>query len=272
MSGPQRLPVPPDWEPFISHLINHLRAAGHTAQTIETRTTQARMIARHLPAPPSQDDWLSWSSQQNWSTETRRSVTACLRRLSQINGWTDPTAGIPSPKPRIPCPRPCPDTAIHEALQTADARTALILRLAAECGLRRAEIAAMRHQDVQDTPTGPVALIHGKGDRDRLVPLPTSLADAIRAQRQASPWVFEGPSGHLTPRTVGKIAARALPATWTLHTLRHRFGTTAYAGSRDLLAVQQLLGHASPTTTRVYVALPNDALRETAAHATLRWP
>lgn len=58
-----------------------------------------------------------------------------------------------------------------------------------------------------------------------------------------------------------------LPDGWTTHTLRHRFATVSYAGTRDLLAVQELLGHSRPETTRGYVQLPQDALRAAVAAA-----
>jgi site-specific recombinase XerD len=54
---------------------------------------------------------------------------------------------------------------------------------------------------------------------------------------------------------------------WTAHTLRHRFATVAYAGERDLLAVQVLLGHSKPETTRLYVLIPDASLRAAVAWA-----
>ena len=68
------------------------------------------------------------------------------------------------------------------------------------------------------------------------------------------------PSGHLSPRYVGKLAAEVLPPTHTLHTLRHRFATNIYRASRDLYAVQRLLGHGSPSVTQRYVGLDVDEL------------
>ena len=69
--------------------------------------------------------------------------------------------------------------------------------------------------------------------------------------------------GHLSPRWVGKIVAELLPGTATMHQLRHRFATRAYAVDRDVLTVQQLLGHASPATTQRYVVVPPEAGRRT---------
>lgn len=54
---------------------------------------------------------------------------------------------------------------------------------------------------------------------------------------------------------------------WMTHTLRRRVATAAYHGSRDLLAVQELLGHSRPETTRQYVQLLDDAMRAAMGHA-----
>lgn len=56
---------------------------------------------------------------------------------------------------------------------------------------------------------------------------------------------------------------------WTAHTLRHRFASTAYAGSRDIRTVQELLGHSSVATTQIYTAVPDGSIRATAMLAQL---
>lgn len=134
--------------------------------------------------------------------------------------------------------------------------------LAAEHGLRRGggEIARVHTNDLVEDLLGWSLRVHGKGGKDRVVPLREELANDLRALPPG--WAFPSPSGgHLTEHHVGKIIARVLPGGWTAHTLRHRFATVAYAGTRDLLAVQEMLGHAKPETTRGYVQLPADALR-----------
>lgn len=85
--------------------------------------------------------------------------------------------------------------------------------------------------------------------------------DLRRALTACHGYLFPGQDGgHLSAGYVSKRLARALPAGWTGHTLRHRCGTAMYAGTRDLLAVGAVLGHARPETTRRYVRLPADAL------------
>ena len=138
-----------------------------------------------------------------------------------------------------------------------------MLRLAAEAGLRRAEVAGVHTRDVVEDLGGWSLWVHGKGGRDRLVPLSRSLAVELRGHVERG-YVFPGAvGGHLSPRWVGRIVAELLPGEVTMHQLRHRFATRAYGVDRDTFTVQQLLGHASPDTTRRYVAVPDERLRAT---------
>lgn len=66
---------------------------------------------------------------------------------------------------------------------------------------------------------------------------------------------------HRSPHHVGKLMAGALPDHWTAQALRHHFATRAYRGSRNLRAVQVLLGHSSVATTERYTAVDDDEIR-----------
>ncbi len=115
-------------------------------------------------------------------------------------------------------------------------------------------------RDVIESLDGWVLCVHGKGGKTRMLPLVDDVARRLRARPKG--YAFPGQiDGHLSPAHVGKLIARVLPDHWTAHTLRHRFATAAYRADRDLIAVQQLLGHSSVATTQRYTALPNDALR-----------
>lgn len=138
----------------------------------------------------------------------------------------------------------------------ADGRVRLMLRLAAEVGLRRGEIARLHRRDLL---SGPSLLVHGKGGKERIVPIGVELAAALAA---AQDWVFpNGRGGHLHAATVGTLCSAVMPPGWSLHHLRHRFACRAYNGSHDLRAVQELLGHASPAVTQRYVSVDADDLR-----------
>src|SRR3546814_13958118 len=97
-----------------------------------------------------------------------------------------------------------------------------MLRLAAFGGLRAAEVARVHHDDL----IGDLLVVHGKGSKDRFVPLDDP--EIVKAITEAEGWLFPssyraGP-GHLTPNRVSKLMAALLPGHWTGHPLRPRFG------------------------------------------------
>lgn len=128
-------------------------------------------------------------------------------------------------------------------------------------GLRRAEIAQVHSRDLVEDLAGWSLVVHGKGGRVRVLPLPGGLARELR--RLPAGWAFPGDDGgHLSPRWTGKLVNRLLTPPWTIHSLRHRFAARVWeASGADLFVVQELLGHASPVTTRVYVPVTGDKLR-----------
>lgn len=145
------------------------------------------------------------------------------------------------------------------AMLTSQPRVRLMLTLAVRQGLRRGEVAQVHSEDLVEDLTGWTLRVHGKGRKDRDVPL----ADDVAVQLRALPagWAFPGPDGHLSADYVGVLMARALPGSWTAHTLRHAFATKAWRQSKDLLSLAIVLGHARPETTRRYVAVDTDDLR-----------
>ena len=269
--------VSPAWAAPLAGWRRALQAAGRTPGTIATRTDHIARASRALGGSPwavTAGELVDWVGGQEWARDTRRSTYASLRafwRWGQDMGYVTelPTRLLPAVKPSPPMPRPTPERVYRSTLAAADDRLAVILRLAAEMGLRRAEIAQVHQRDLVEDLAGWSLVVHGKGERDRMVPVPAGLAVELRARFLAAPgWLLPGDDqGHLSPRYVGILAARALPDGWTLHTLRHRFATAAYGVERDLLSVQQLLGHVSVATTQRYVRPPDDALRRAVAHA-----
>lgn len=188
--------------------------------------------------------------------------------LRTFYGWAhasgrldhNPAGLLPPIRPARHAPRPAPERAVADALLSADDRQRLMVLLAVREGLRRGEIARVHSDDLIEEAGGWSLRVHGKGDKIRVVPLSDDVA--LELMVLPSGWAFPGQvDGHLSPEYVGKLVSRLLPDGWTTHTLRHRFATNAYAGQRDLFAVQTLLGHSSPETTRRYVHVPDESLR-----------
>lgn len=192
--------------------------------------------------------------------------------LASFYGWVtrvgfrpdDPTETIDRPRRPRYLPRPIDDEALHHAIEEASPTLRIVLCLASLAGLRIAEVAGL---DVADV-SWPAALIfvrQGKGNRDRIVPMHDRLHDEIK--RYGPP--RHGPLVHhdgnaYKPGSLSAMVSRhmrALGIDATAHSLRHWFATKAYGGTGDIRAVQDLLGHASLSTTQVYTALNPEAAR-----------
>lgn len=264
-SGPPRAVVPEAWREALAGFDADQAMRGRPETTRTTRRQElSRLARRAVPLGPwelSEADLYAYViADQGLAPETRRTRRTTLRTFYR---WaveaghleTSPAHRLPPVSVPQPLPRPIPDQALADALDGAGDRVRLILRLAAELGLRRAEIAQAHTRDLHEVGGRTVILVHGKGARERTVPVPQRLARWLATFPEGYLLPSRSQAGHLTPRTVGKLAAAALPAPHSLHTLRHRYATSAYRVSRDLYAVQRLLGHASPTITQRYVGL-----------------
>lgn len=242
------------------------RAGGTPDTTISLRRYYVQRLAHHHHGllRLSTDDLAAWIAAEDWSPNTRKSVRSALRSFygwAAHSGRLDASpAHLLSPV-RVPRgrPKPTPEREYRKAAMTADPRARLAILLAGQCGLRRGEVARIRGEDVQEDLTGHTLRVVGKGGHVRYVPLPEHLAGELLA---VDGFAFPSPSGgHLTPHHLAKIVARYLPPGVSMHSLRHRCATTAYAATNDLRAVQELLGHSRPETTAGYVAVPDDAIR-----------
>lgn len=260
------------WGAALSDWTLFAHCQGWADSTIRTRLDQLRHLARRIGVD---DPWqveplylATWFGRQRWAVETRRAHRTTYRGFY---GWAlatgrvleSPAVALPRVRPAVPRPRPTPDQAYRVALAGAGRRERIMLRLAAETGLRRAEVAQVwPARDLLEDLDGWSLVVHGKGGKDRVVPLPALLAADLRALPAG--WAFPGDvDGHLSPRWVGTLVGRLLPEGWTMHSLRHRFADRTHEVERDLVVVQELMGHASIVTTRAYVPVRRDRLRAT---------
>ncbi|CAB1049872.1 Tyrosine recombinase XerC [Corynebacterium diphtheriae] len=178
---PTLKPIPTEWELELLDFELFLRAQGRTPATIDTRIRHLRTFARRCgvdrPHVVTIEDFVGWSGNRDWAPETRNSYHASTRLFFQWRSLRheceDPSILLKSIKRPVPPPRPAPDVAIREALSTPNERLKLILRLAAELGLRSAEIASIAATDIQPASDGwGILTVHGKGQKDRVLPIP----------------------------------------------------------------------------------------------------
>ncbi|HQY45236.1 MAG TPA: tyrosine recombinase XerC [Paracoccaceae bacterium] len=221
------------------------------------------------------------------------------RRLSSIKGFvrwltaqsqTEATAVLAAraPKYRRKLPRPLAPDAAREMIAQIDlqaredwiaARDTAVVTLLYGCGLRISEALSLT---VADQPLPDMLRIIGKGSKERLVPvLPAAraaVADYVRlcslplAADPKGPLFRGARGGPLNPRLIALAmeqarAALGLPATATPHAMRHSFATHLLAAGGDLRAIQELLGHASLSTTQAYTAVDSARLMEIYANA-----
>lgn len=267
-----KISAPVPWRESINGWTDTLRAAGLSAQTIKSRRYKMVHLATLLmpsgPKDVTTEQIVQVFARQQWKPETRkayRNTIASFFRWLHRSGRRsdDPSLDVPRVKKPHAHPRPCPDRYITAAMEMATPSEILMIRLGAECGLRRGEIARVHSDDVVADSAGRSLIVRGKGDKQRIVPLPDDLAGIVM---DANGYLFPGRfGGHVEESYIGDHISHLLPDGYAAHTLRHRFATTAYAATHDLFVVAELLGHESVETTEHYVAMPDGRLREATA-------
>ncbi len=209
-------------------------------------------------------------------------VKSFFRWLAERDGF-DATAILSTRSPRFAAklPRPMASKAAAEMIETSGAlarqdwvgaRDIAVLTLLYGCGLRISEALALTGAD---TPLPEVLRITGKGGKERLVPVLPIARDAVATYLRQCPHapgpelpLFRGVrGGPLNPRQVQKVVEQArhmlgLPASATPHAFRHSFATHLLNAGGDLRAIQELLGHASLSTTQAYTAVDTARLME----------
>lgn len=185
---------------------------------------------------------------------------------------------VRTPRVRKGLPRPLSETDAARAIAVAGenaidwiaARDVALLTLLYGAGLRISEALSLRRGDV---PLGETLTILGKGSKERVVPLIEPVRDAIAAYEskipftgdKAAPLFLSRRGKPMSPREAQILMQRlrgalGLPDRATPHALRHSFATHLLANGGDLRAVQELLGHASLSTTQTYTQIDTKKL------------
>ncbi|WP_102224463.1 tyrosine recombinase XerC [Acidimangrovimonas sediminis] len=258
---------------FLAFLADHAGGAGGMAQIRALGPSDMRAWMAHERrrgvAPRSLARALS-------------AVKGFVRHLSDREGF-DATAVLSARAPAFQkkLPRPLAEDAARAVIRTVGeqaredwqgARDAAIVTLLYGCGLRISEALSLTGAEVQ---LPEVLRIRGKGGKERIVPVIPAARVAVERYARLCPMelgagepLFRGArGGPVGRRQVAKAMETArlqlgLPASATPHAMRHSFATHLLAAGGDLRAIQELLGHASLSTTQAYTAVDTARLME----------
>ncbi|GAA1402111.1 tyrosine-type recombinase/integrase [Pseudonocardia kongjuensis] len=256
----------------ISHIEQHLdwmRRCGLADSTLKARRMVLTYVAEflgHDPAHATAHDLDRWQSNLDTIAKVRwqtAMITPYYRWL-QAHGirQDNPAALLPRPRRRARVRRPIPEDRLFTAVVEAPMPVRAYLLLAGWSGLRATEIAALRREDITPNLDGTswVALVRGKGDHERVVPIPDWVYEDMLPHLPDSGPCFTRLYGDRTQQITRKQVSqnvgyylrkkRKIPD--TLHSLRRRVATALLHDTRDVRMVQELLGHASLSTLHFY--------------------
>ncbi len=249
--------------------------AGHTGGPVSLATLQELRPA----------DYRAFLARRRGAGTASRSLARQLSALRSFTTWCErhglgaspALSAVRSPKLAHALPKPLSVNAAravaaaeagHDAETSAPwvmARDQAVLTLIYAAGLRISEALGLARRDAPIDGGTTMIAIRGKGSKTRMVPILPAAGEAIRrylalcpaALQPADPLFIGVKGGRLNARNIQLLIQKmrgslALPETATPHALRHSFATHLLAAGADLRAIQELLGHASLSTTQIY--------------------
>ncbi len=290
---------------FIDYLLNTKQYSTHTATAYETDIRDFLSFyvrwanAELLPNDLGRIDticfraWLADRARRNMEHKST------ARALSSVRGFykfiarkydikNEAIALISSPKVPRKLSKAIETTQVQDmqsAVRAIDenhpwiaARDWALITLLFGCGLRISEALSLRVCDMQNRPD--TLRIIGKGNKERIVPVLPAVNDAIAKYLDICPYMGDATkplfrsvrglpmSARMAEKTVEKLRAYLqLPDYVTPHALRHTFATALLSGGADLRSLQELLGHASLSTTQLYTRVNMAEINDIYAHA-----
>ena len=248
---------------------SHLIGAGRAPGTVHQRMLH---LARLQTFAPDLTKVTETDLDRFFATELRKAKPEYRKAFrSSIRGFyqwathkglvsVDPAYMLPTVKIPRPLPRPVTEDALATAYTMSPYETKTMILLGAMGGLRLSEIANL-HMDDRE---GSVLRVIGKGGKSRIIPMNKTLVESLDAleARMKPGYYFRNPITD-EPRSisyVGKHIKEFLPRKYGAHSLRHRAASVAYGKTKDIRAVQELLGHSNVATTQLYTAITSDDL------------
>lgn len=282
-----------DW---LRWLADERRSSPHTVDAyVRDVAGFLLFVAGHQGGPVSVDmlmgltalDFRAWLARRSGQRLDHASTARALSAVRGLFLWLERNGHgrnhsirvVRTPKLKRSLPRPLDEKDATEAVTAVGAlsdepwiaaRDIALLTLLYGCGLRISEALGLSRAEA---PFGGSLRVTGKGNKQRMVPVLPVVRQAIDTYLTACPWPVpeDGPlflgarGGPLSPRVAQRQMERlrgwlGLPETATPHALRHSFATHLLAGGGDLRSIQELLGHASLSTTQRYTAVDTEKL------------
>lgn len=197
-----------------------------------------------------------------------KSFFKVLKKLGHIE--ENPAAEVRTPKMKKHLPGFLTYEQVQRGLEVDNPRDKAIMEILYSCGLRASEVVGLDSNDI-DLHRDEVK-VHGKGRKQRIVPLGRKAKNAIvrylKERKHTTEHLFANYRGdRLTTRSVQRIVRKSLirlarASGTNPHILRHSFATHLLENGADLRAVQELLGHASLSTVQIYTHTTTKYLRE----------
>lgn len=266
---------PAEWVPDMDAWVAWMRVKRYSRGTIENWWYQVSQLARSSGKPPTSvrtEDIMAWVGRGVGTEAMRagRSAASCFFKWMQAMGRRedDPSKLVPTVRREKRKKAPATDEAAIRGLFHPDPRVRLMVRMVNDTGMRRSEIAVSHSRDLVGDLLGMSLMVHGKGAKDRLVPLSDGLAHLLRQRPEG--YFFPGDvDGHVCSDTVYRLIKDATG--YPPHAFRRKFATETWkATNGDVLRVQELLGHSSLDTTQNYVTATAEDLRQ-AIRSLVEW-
>lgn len=267
------------WNDAVTEWSGWMFSKNRSPHTIrQWRWKLRRLSETYLHRSPwklSAEDLYTWYSTQGWAPNSCKNARSAV---CSFYGWAhkfgrikrNPALELDGVSVDDGIPRPANNAAVERALATASDKVRLMVMLGDRAGMRCEEIGRCEWADIGDE----LLLVHGKGGKERYVPLDVKLARELAAEKarrdargRGTGWhytsggdiyVFPGRGdGPTVGRWVSQTVSKALGEGVTAHMLRHRYAARLLAATGDLKLVQQCLGHSTPSTTQIYTRVPD---------------
>jgi integrase/recombinase XerC len=270
--------------PVLGFLADHLGGAPSLKQLarLTPQDVRAFMAARRADGISARSLMRALAGARSFARFLERGGKGKVAALTAVRA---PKVPKTLPKPlAVPSAKRIADTGLRAGEDREPwifARDAAVLALLYGSGLRIAEALSLKRQDVPAPGAGDVIIVNGKGNKARMVPVLPQVLALVADYLSLCPYQSgpDGPlflgakGGPLSPRIIQLTMERlrgalGLADTATPHALRHSFATHLLARGGDLRAIQELLGHASLSTTQIYTAVDTERLLDAykAAH------